>query len=136
MNETFEKRFAVQQHFEAVLHSLKEAELSTREQAEINNEHIVHLMSTLETVDKLKNGNEDVSDARETIDTIFHQAEKQLQEAAQLLVECCDQTETSALCIDWDVSIYENIIIFCLVFNNFPISFLDLELPLVLAMEL
>lgn len=93
MNETLEKRFAVQQHFEAVLHSLKEAELSTREQAEINNEHIVHLMSTLETVDKLKNGNEDVSDARETIDTIFHQAEKQLQEAAQLLVECCDQTE-------------------------------------------
>lgn len=93
MNETLEKRFAVQQHFEAVLLSLKEAELSARKQAEENNEQIVNLMSTLETVDKLRNGNEDVSDARGMIDTIFHQAEKHLQEAALLLAECCDQTE-------------------------------------------
>jgi len=46
-----------------------------------------------------------------------------------------ETTGSSALCIDWDVIIYENII-FCLVFNIFPISFLDIELPLVLVMEL
>ena len=93
MNEALEKRFAVQQHYDVVLLSLKEAKLSARRQAEENNEQIMTLMSNLETIDKLKNGKEDVSDARETIDTIFHSAEKQLQTAAHLAVECDDQTE-------------------------------------------
>ena len=93
MNEALEKRFAVQQHYDVVLLSLKEAKLSARRQAEENNEQIMTLMSNLETIDKLKNGKEDVSDARETIDKIFHQAEKQLQTAAHLAVECDDQTE-------------------------------------------
>ena len=56
MNEALEKRFAVQQHYDVVLLSLKEAKLSARRQAEENNEQIMTLMSNLETIDKLKNG--------------------------------------------------------------------------------
>ena len=93
LNEALEKRTQIQIHFNAVLKSLKEAKHSLKKEAEDNSEHTLSLMTALENIDKLKNAKEVISGAREKIESVFQEAEKELKLATAVAVECEDQTD-------------------------------------------
>ncbi|XP_046656182.1 WD40 repeat-containing protein HOS15-like isoform X2 [Daphnia pulicaria] len=93
LNDALEKRAKIQIHHNAVLNSLKEAKYSAKKEAEENTQHTFTLMTALESIDKLKNGKQDVPEAREKIEAIFREAENELQSASQLMFQYEDQTE-------------------------------------------
>lgn len=93
MNDALEKRAKIQIHHNAVLNSLKEAKYSAKKEAEENTQHTFTLMTALESIDQLKNGKQDVPEAREKIEAIFREAENELQSASQSMFQYEDQTE-------------------------------------------
>ena len=93
MNDALEKRAKIQIHLNAVVKSLEEAHYSAKKEADENTQHTFKLMTTLENIDKLKNGKQDVPEAREKIETIFKEAENELQLASELILEYQDQTD-------------------------------------------
>lgn len=93
LNEALEKRAKIQIHLDSVLKSLRETKHSIKKEAEENSEHTISLMTALENIDKLKNAKEDVSGAREKIESVFLEAEKELKLATETATECEDQTE-------------------------------------------